>query len=541
LSARVPALAAVLVLAAALRLAHLLAFRSSPWFDHLVVDPQFYDAWAQRIAAGDWLGDRTFYMDPLYPYVLGATYAVFGRDLLLARLLNVGFSLGTCTLVWLIGRRIGGATVGTLAALGLAVYAPDIFYTTEVDKTSLSLLLTAATLAGALGTSLRARFAAGVALGLVSLTRANFLVFAPLGVLLVGRDRRPAAAIAAFVGGLALTLVPVAWRNHHVSGQWVLTTAQAGQNFYTGNNPTNPYGAYGAVPFVRGNPHFEELDFRTEAEKRAGHTLTAGEVSRFWFEAAFAHMRAQPRFATRAFLRKAALFWNDFEISDNQDQYVVARHSWVMRLPLLGFGWLFPFALLGAVVSFRIDGRVRVLCSFVLVYAAAVIAFFIFSRYRIQVVPALLPLAALGALDLAERVRRSEWRAVGRAVLLVAAAAAFSFHTFGIFARDNEYAVEMRLSHLGDIYLTAGRPDDAIAALEEAVQRCPLHCRTALGLLANAYVSGNRLERGERFLADFVRRYPTHSDGAARLASIRLEMQRRLTLGAPSPTLESPP
>ena len=43
----------------------------SPWFDHLVVDPEYYDAWARQIAAGDWLGDRAFYMDPLYPYVLG--------------------------------------------------------------------------------------------------------------------------------------------------------------------------------------------------------------------------------------------------------------------------------------------------------------------------------------------------------------------------------------------------------------------------------------------------------------------------------------
>lgn len=53
-------LTGVVAVGAALRIAHVLALRDTPWFDHLVVDPEFYDAWARRIAAGDWLGDRIF-------------------------------------------------------------------------------------------------------------------------------------------------------------------------------------------------------------------------------------------------------------------------------------------------------------------------------------------------------------------------------------------------------------------------------------------------------------------------------------------------
>jgi len=41
--------------------AHVVALRGTPWFEHLVVDPAYYDTWAQRIAGGDWLGDRAFY------------------------------------------------------------------------------------------------------------------------------------------------------------------------------------------------------------------------------------------------------------------------------------------------------------------------------------------------------------------------------------------------------------------------------------------------------------------------------------------------
>jgi hypothetical protein len=70
------------------------------------------------------------------------------------------------------------------------------------------------------------------------------------------------------------------------------------------------------------------------------------EVLRFSFKEAFAHMREDPAFAVRTLFRKAILFWNDFEVSDNQDQYLLEDDSWVLRLPLLGFGWIAPLALL---------------------------------------------------------------------------------------------------------------------------------------------------------------------------------------------------
>ncbi len=499
------------MLGAALRVAHVLALRSSPWFDHLVVDPEYYDTWARRIAAGDWLGDGAFYMDPLYPYVLGALYRLCGRDLLLARLLNVALAAGTIALVAGIARRIGGARAATVAAFALAVYAPDVFYVGEIDKTTLSMFLTAAALALTL---VRANFAGGVALGAAALTRANLVVAAPL--LAVAARRRAAV----FMAGLACVLVPVAWRNHHVAGVWALTTTQAGQNFYTGNNPLNPWGAYGAVPFVRGNPHFEEADFRAEAERRSGRPLASGEVSRFWFAEAFQHVREHPGFALRAIARKVALFWNDFEISDNQDQYLLERFSWVLRLPLLGFGWLPPFALLGAIAGWRARA-VRVLVGFVALYCASVVAFFVFSRYRIQVVPALLPLAALGVLDVVARPRAGAWQPVAIRLVAAGIVAAFTFHTFDVFSRDDPQANEMRLRHLADMELDAGHADRALAAYDEAIRGCPLRCTDALVDLTTTYLRGGRAADAERYLRDFVARYPEQSAAARQLERVR--------------------
>lgn len=521
-------LAAVLVFAAVVRLAYVAELRATPWFEQLVVDPEYYDQWAQRIAAGDWLGSGAFYMDPLYPYVLGALYAVAGRDLLLARLLNVACSVGACALVARLGRGVGGTTVGLVAGLGLALYAPDVFNCGELDKTALSMLLVSAFLVLMTEGGRRARFAAGVVLGLAALTRANLLVFAPLGAVVIARDRAlgaPAARRAAtglFLAGFALALAPVTARNVVVAGAWVPTTTQLGQNFYTGNNPENPYGAYGVVSFVRANPHFEEADFRAAAEARVGRPLGPSEVSTYWLRAGLAHIAAEPGFALRAFARKAALFWNDFEISDSQDQYLMERESWVLALPLPGFGAVAAVAVFGLVVGWR-RRCVRLLAAYVITYGATVVAFFVFARYRIQVVPALLPLAGLGVAEVIARLHARDGRGLARAAAVIGVAGWLAFVRIGLFFPDHPNVVEMRLRRYADVYVQAGDVDRAIAALQEAIPGCTHGCPWALKDLVAIYRASGRIEEGRRYLEDFIRRHPRQRDAPEYLAEMRAE------------------
>ncbi len=526
-------LAGVVALAALVRLGYVAELRATPWFTQLVVDPEYYDAWAQRIAAGDWLGSGgAFYMDPLYPYVLGALYAVAGRDLLLARLLNVACSVGACALTAELGRRVGGRTVGLLAGLGLALYEPDVFHCGELDKTALSMLLVSAFLVLACDRRRAARLGAGFVLGLAALTRANLLVFAPLGALAIVRDpTAPArgtriAAAALFLLGFALALAPATLRNRLVGGVWVATTTQLGQNFYTGNNPENPYGAYGVVSFVRANPHFEEADFRAAAEARVGRALGPGEVSRYWLGAGVAHVLAEPGFALRAFARKAALFWNDFEISDSQDQYLMERESRVLRLPLLGFGAIAGFAVLGLVASGR-RRSVRLLGEYVIAYGATVVAFFVFARYRVQVVPALMVLTALGVMAFATRVRAGAWGPVARAAALVIVGSWLSFRTIGLFTPDHPNVVEMRMRRFANVYATAGDADRAIAALQEAIPGCTHGCPWALKDLVELYRTSGRVEEGIEYLERFVRRYPAQRDAPEYLAELRAAIALR--------------
>ena len=58
---------AVLAGALAVRLVHLWQMHATPYWTVLMGDAREYDAWAQRIAGGDWIGSGVYYQAPLYP------------------------------------------------------------------------------------------------------------------------------------------------------------------------------------------------------------------------------------------------------------------------------------------------------------------------------------------------------------------------------------------------------------------------------------------------------------------------------------------
>ena len=94
----------ILVVAFVMRAVYLWQVRQAPEFALLVGDAVTYDAWASRIANGDWLGKGVFYQAPLYPYFLGILYTVFGRDLWAVRLVQIVLGAGSCVLLARAGR-----------------------------------------------------------------------------------------------------------------------------------------------------------------------------------------------------------------------------------------------------------------------------------------------------------------------------------------------------------------------------------------------------------------------------------------------------
>jgi len=502
-------LGSVLLLSCILRIWHVMSLRSLPLFNRLIVDSEVYDQWAQYIAAGHWLGgDRAFYMDPLYPYVLAIIYKFFGHDLLLVRLLQAGLGGATCALVAIIGQRISSdKAVGTLAAFLLAIYGPAIFQDGEIEKTTLGVFLITAALATAICRFRFSCFYSGVFLALATLTRGNLVLLMPLGALylfidsgqqfehevnsLKYRDRfvrrltgKQGQNALVYILGIVVMLTPVLVRNYYVSGEWILTTSQAGQNFYTGNNPFNDVGAYRPLPFVRPQSLYEEADFHAKAESLTGKKLSPVEVSSFWFREATKHIIENPLYASAVFIRKFCLFWSNVEVADTWDFYFLKRYSSVLNLPLLNFGLLLTFSAIGAVAFYKSYDGVRLIVGFITAYSITVIAFFIFSRYRIHVVPPLAVLSALGLLWMRERIVVRDYLKLLQYSSLATLVFVFSFmgaSTFGYFAREhvNSYSL------LAEMYRKNGDFISAEVILKDAQQKFNNDPSTsqALGLL----------------------------------------------------------
>ena len=434
---------AIFVAALAVRLLHVWLLSGSPFFDALLGDARGYDEWARRIAGGDWVGTDVFYQAPLYPYFLGVLYKVFGHSLAAVRILQAIVGAGSCALVGLAGYRFFSVRVGAIAGFVLAVYAPAIFFDALIQKSVLDLFFIALSLwlIGRLVDHPRLGrdwCCLGLAMGGLSLTRENALVF--VAVILVwvatgvvsgfngtvpARDR--AALAATFVAGLAIVLLPVAIRNYAVGGGFYLTTSQFGPNFFIGNNPQAD-GTYMSLRFGRGAPEYERTDATELAEHATGQTLTPAEVSGYWTDRALAFVTGQPGAWLRLMWRKVALLFNATEMLDTEAQESHAEWSWPLRIGgLIGhFGLLTPLAVAGLMLAWADRSRLAVLYVMLAAYAASVVMFYVFARYRLPLVPMLLLFASAGIAALPQWLRSANLRQRSVVAGAVLAAAVFS-------------------------------------------------------------------------------------------------------------------
>ncbi len=421
----------IFLTALALRLLHVWQIRDAPFFAVLLGDARGYDEWARRIAAGDWIGSDVFYQAPLYPYFLGALYTVFGHDLLIVRIVQAVIGSMSAVLLGLAGWRLLTPRTGVVAGVAMALYAPAIFFDGLLQKAVLDvffLCLALWILSGCIPAardepSTRATrlrwLALGAALGAVSLTRENALALvAVIGLWALvsapqAASRAPGSqrtrekaggqsvvswgmgAGLAFVAGLALVLLPVAARNDAIGGGFYLTTSQFGPNFYIGNNAGSD-GTYRSLRPGRGAPEYERQDATDLAELVAGRRLSPAEVSSYWTDRAIEFITTEPVAWLRLMGRKALLLWNADEMLDTESQETYAE--WSLPVRVLGwighFGVLVPLAAFGMWTLWPERRRLWVIYAMTAAYAASVVMFYVFARYRFPLVPMLLIFAA---------------------------------------------------------------------------------------------------------------------------------------------------
>ena len=418
---------AIGITAAAIRLAFAWQYTSQPLGQYPWVDEASYWSWAQAILKGGWWPIRPFYQDPLYPYWLACLMGVAGTEVARLRLVSAGLGAFTPLVIAWAGRTGLGRTEGILAGWAAALYGPLIFADGSLGKEGFATFWTALALGLTAYMARRAHWrtagAAGSAWGLVGLLRSNALLIPAVGAvwLLLGgaggnEDREHGGRFrltAVFLAGFGLVVVPVIAVNTAVSHPREIlgTTWQVGPNFYIGNGP-EATGTYAAPAFVRANPAYEAADYAAEAIRRSGHTLSPGQISRFWLGESLKQWTRDPLRSLRLLAWKFALITHRFEIPDNQDlEFVRITAAPALRWGIVDFGVLLPLAAVGLGRKPR-TGFWWFLTLAMAAGLAGTAAFFVVGRYRVPWVPALALLGAAGVVDLVGCWKRRDGKGI---------------------------------------------------------------------------------------------------------------------------------
>ena len=447
---------------------------------------------------------------PLYPYLLALFYALGERNLLVACFLQLTLGSVNCLLVYRLGKCLKGTPLGLLAAFFLALSGVSIFYEAMLVPTVAISFLLLSTLLVLLEAEGIVRWGlGGILWGLTALTHAAILLWSPfVGAWGLWRRSQAVSKKWLSLGSCFLALCSVltlsGLRNYWVGREFVLLTAHGGVNFFIGNNPeaTGQFKSHFSR-YTSAEQLFQQS--KKAAEKEAGHPLTDGESSRFWFRKGLEFIRRDPEAFLKLLGRKWSLFWNAYEIPDVEDFYSFRQEFPVLKFAPFQSALLCPLALLGILLSLREPKRFFLVHGILFSMIGGLLLFFVNSRYRASLLPFLALFAAYGLLSLVDFVRRRRPRALLISLFVL-------FH-LALWTRVEGFADDQGIGHYnaGIAYTQAGLFDRAIRELQKALltSRDEGMIYFALG---NAYFGQGKYEKAAGFYQEALSRHPDFSD-----------------------------
>mgnify|MGYP006138940211 CR=1 FL=1 len=460
----------------------------TPYFEVPLVDAAWYHKEALKILDQGWVGDSVFFMAPLYQYFLAIIYKVFGIHIGIVLVLQSILSVLSVWLIYLLGKDLFDRSTGLLSAALAAFHGVFIFYSGFLLKANLSLFFTCLFLVVFLKTYKnpipRNFFWCGLILGILIPIRGNFLiVFAGFFTWLFFYPLRQSFRfknIIAFSIGMALFVAPFTARNYYVSQDFVLVNSAAGFNFFIGNNPISD--GYNIAPsYIRLTPFYEEIDSRKRAELKLGRPLKASEVSDYWMNEGWRFVREHPFDFTILQFKKLFIFISNSEKGDNYDFAFMRTFTPILHIGFIPYGAILLLALAGIYWGRWKTPPFIGVYLFIITYTLSVILFFVKSRYRIPVVPAMIPLAAYALLEGKNnifRMSKKELTLFCLGILIIGSLVFRPIQSDNRSAKLNDYGVALE---------TKGLLDDAIAHYKKALEIPPVHRRAALNLALAYY------------------------------------------------------
>ncbi len=525
-------LAAICTLAICVRALFLSRWASTPLFNALLGDEAHFHSTALGLI-GQGPSSGAFLYQPLYSYYLAVAYGLFGLGPGGVRTLQLFIGVAGVLLAYGLGRELAGRWAGRISACLVALFGPLVFFEGHLLAPGLVFPLVTGGLWCLLAAGLRERswllVPAGLLAGLALMGRPNLVAVLPVVLVwLVIRPwtwrRRLAAAGLAMVG-LLIGLAPSTIHNLISRASLVPVSNSLGHSFYLGNNPQ----ANGRFRVPRGegiDPRSHaayQQSLRRIAERAAGRSLTPGEVSSYWAARGLDFWGEQPGRALALLGRKLLLAINSQEQPIHHPIEFGQQVAPILRI-LLPFGVIFAFAVLGVTLAGRTTPGVGLLTACAVAYWFSLGVFYVADRYRLVMVPMLVPLAGLGMVALAVRFReRGFWGAWPALAVLAVAFALTQLPLTSAGERDRMVAAGF--NRMGTAAGNAGDLVQAESAFRKAVELAGpgqgALARTNLGLLAQRRGDLDAAQRWYRSAVEADPDRPGALQALARLAEQR--------------------
>jgi len=481
----------LILLAVTVRVVYLLQYKSSvPYYSVAIVDSEFYDNWAQKVASGAGYGPKPFYLAPFYPYVLGLVYAVFGHSLLAGYVVNMFLGLVNLTLVYFIARRIFGNWSAAAGIGFLILYAPLMYLEPKLLSEVLTITLSLASIAlmiKAVGSDgLLWVLCSGLSLGLACIARPITGLFAAMLVIwfVLGQIRaRPLFRfnqMTAFLLGLALPIGLVTARNWLIGGDFVPISTNAGVTFAQGNNEQTKGACVVVLPGFTGAIKTQQQEEMEIAAQALGRTVKPSEASRYWFGIGLKFIKDHPYDYLRLLGNKLIWSLHNRESPCSYNFYAERRLVPVLRFLPMPFSLLLGFSVFGMAIAWKSGKETRILILYVICIFCGLLLFFVTSRYRMPAVPVLAIFAGFGLVRAIEMLRAKQIMAIGKPALCAGVAMLASLVPYPMPPITMEAPVNLGISHM-----MLGQSDKAIAQFREALRINP-HYAYAYRCLADA-------------------------------------------------------
>jgi len=403
------------MLACFIRLIYFYQFQGNPFFDHLpeLWDQTLYHKGAQALVEGDPFAlapGEPNQQSPFYQYFLGLIYFFFGVELTSAWISQLILGVVSTFLVYMIAKRYMSQGSAFMAAVMFTFYGGNWFYECTLYRASIITLLILSAclflLHFAERPSIGLLIGSALSLSFLTQARTNLIIFVPFALAYLWKKVFSLSGtgkkwLAGYLVIFFLASLPLLIWVKQIHGNWGPYDQTGGENLYLANSPD-----YSVRSVVHDN------EYRNLLESERLGTLPALQLI-------LKDIAERPLDVTKVYLKKAYYYFNDYEVPTTHNYYLSSELSPVLKWGSIPFGVIATLGISGFFWSWKSWKRLTLLHAFFLGNLLAYLPFFIFSRYRLSMVPFLCIFSAFTLQMIYQRFQKNDLRALSSVIISV--------------------------------------------------------------------------------------------------------------------------